>query len=296
MSAALDGEIPWAPIKGMDLAYRVYDRPEERPTSDLDILIHTRDLAEARRRLLRAGWTPLQDGPRVEAYLLDEGYAWQARNRDGALLELHHRLWGWVHPGLGTACLDAAVSDPSLPLGGRRLRAAHAYLVAAVHLWLDAPPRSLTAFRDLRCLALGDEDPAALGREIVDEARRFDLQLPVLAAARVVHELWSDAVAGAVGDGLEKDLHRPERRALHRTSELDAASLSSFVLARHLSRRRARHRLRRSLLRRFWVHPGVVEAGSPDTWPWWARRLAYQVAAAGSRRLYPLFDRIFSGR
>lgn len=298
ISEQLGDDLPWAPIKGMDLAYRVYRRPEERPTSDLDILIHGADLERARTRLTRAGWRPLHTGRRAEAYLQDEGYAWQARNAEGALLELHHRLWAWIHPDAAGTWLGRARppedSDQHGPEAqGLRLQPADAYLVAAVHLWLDAAPRPLIAFRDLERLATTAQDPARLAQDIAAAARDFDLQLPVVAAARVVRMLWKDDVAEMLVRELDTDLSPAERRVLPRELP-ESASLSRFVLARHLSRRTARHGLAHALRRRVWAHPGIVEVGSPDAWPWWARRLAYQTAAAGSRRLYPIFDKLFA--
>ena len=76
--------VGWAPIKGMDTATRVFERPEERPTSDLDILIRRADLERAREALAAGGW-----GARVgrdgagEDYLREEAYVWHATDRAG---------------------------------------------------------------------------------------------------------------------------------------------------------------------------------------------------------------------
>ncbi len=276
------GQVPWIPIKGMDLCSRVYDPPEERPTSDLDVLVASADFDRARDRLRSAGWKPLNAGPRSERYVRQEGYAWQARNAAGALLELHYRLWGLVGPEVADALVAAAEPDPSLPGAGRRLRLDHAYLVAAVHLWLDPPPRAACAFRDLE--RIGRRGPTELGKRIVAEADRFDLQLPVLWAAEVTYRLWAEPTNGAVVDGLQGRLRPVERWWWKRVDDPSAVSLSKLVLARHLSRRRARHGLGRNIWRRLWAHPGIVEQATHGRWPWIGRRIWYQCSIFGWER------------
>ncbi|HET9228542.1 MAG TPA: nucleotidyltransferase family protein, partial [Thermoanaerobaculia bacterium] len=133
--------VPWLPLKGCDLGARAYRDPEERPVGDIDVLIPRAELPRAQEALRAAGWRGFSDSPRMERYLRDEGYAWQAQDAAGVLLEVHVRLWGIVPAGMGAALLAAAVPDPGLGPTGRRLPFAHAWLVAAVHSWLNPPPR-----------------------------------------------------------------------------------------------------------------------------------------------------------
>ncbi|MEO1368123.1 MAG: nucleotidyltransferase family protein, partial [Acidobacteriota bacterium] len=133
--------VRWAPLKGLDLGPRVYPRPEARPTSDVDVLIAGRDLDAAQLALVDAGWAPWVTGERAARYLREEGYAWQSRSPGGSLVELHFRLWGSMSRGAGDALLAASERGPELGPGGVRLRLADAYVLAAFHLFLDAPPR-----------------------------------------------------------------------------------------------------------------------------------------------------------
>ncbi len=277
------GDIPWVPIKGMDLCVRVYDPPEERPTSDLDVLVSRADFDRARDRLLAAGWKPLNSGARAELYLRQEGYAWQARSSAGALLELHYRLWGLVGPDVSEDLVAASLDDASLPGIGRRLRLDHAFLVAAVHLWLDPAPRAAGGFRDLE--RIGRRGPTQLAKSIVAEADRLDLQLPVLWAAEVTYRLWAEPTNGAVVDGLKGRLRPTERWLWNRVEDPSSVSLSRLVLARHLARRRARHGLGLNIWRRLWAHPGIVANGTDGRWPWMGRRIWYQLSTFGLSRL-----------
>ena len=47
---------PWLPIKGMDTSDRFFERPEDRPSSDLDILVPPEHFPGARKALAEAGW------------------------------------------------------------------------------------------------------------------------------------------------------------------------------------------------------------------------------------------------
>jgi hypothetical protein len=273
LSAALaEADIAWLPIKGCDLAHRVYDDPTERPVRDLDVLIAAESLAEARRRLELLGWESLYSGPRAERFLREEGYAWQA-TRDGNLLELHFRLWGWVPADLGEAVLREAPAAPEAGATARSARLEHAYLIAAVHTWQDASPRPLTGLVDLDRIAAAGSEVAA---GTVDAALAFDLALPVGLAARFANALWPRPAHAAIADELLSRLDRREHRAAGRAlaSELDAVRLSELVLARLLSGRRSRLGWK-SVARRAWAHPGVVEIETDERRPWPARRLRH---------------------
>jgi hypothetical protein len=272
--------IAWLPIKGSDLGSRVYDRPEERPAGDVDILIAEADYLRARAALETAGWRSLVPGARIDAYLREEGYAWQATDASGLLLEVHHRLWGMVPPGLAPALLAASEPDPALGPTARRLPLAHAWLLAAVHVWLNPPPRPLLAVWDLERIA-----SAAPGLE--DEAVRlaveWDLQLPAALAAAYAAGLWRSEPHRRIASRLMATLRPAESLAARRALEggIENAALGSIVLARLLSFRSSRAGWR-SLPRRIWAHPGIVEMETPPGRSWPARRLAHVLKAFGA--------------
>lgn len=271
--------VPWLPIKGCDLGSRVYDRPEERPAGDVDVLVTQADYLRARRALETAGWRSLTSGARIEAYLLEEGYAWQATDPTGLLLEVHHRLWGVAPPGFGRALMEAAAPDPALGPTARRLPLAHAWLVAAVHVWLNPPPRPL--------LAVWDLERITRAADLVDDAIRlavdWDLQLPAALAADYAAGLWESEPHRRIADRLTDTLRPAERLAARRAleGEVEGTPLGSIVLARLLSFRESRAGWR-SLVRRVWAHPGIVEMETPAGRSWPARRLSHVLKALQS--------------
>ncbi len=268
-----DAGIEWTPLKGYDLATRLYDAPEERATGDLDLLIRPQRLDDARRVLRAAGWRDLYAGPRNRVFLAEEGYAWMAVKDLHPLLEIHFRLWGLVPDGFAAALFERSVPDPSLPPGGRRLSFADAYLIAAVHAWLS--PRYLTAWWELARLA--ERLSPAQVEDLIRDASAWDLQLPVALSARISAALWHRPPCREIRRRLAGDLRAPERllaaRARHRPTALSLASLQA---ARLLAGRSSRMRLK-GPWRRIWPHPGIVERATPEDWPWIARRLWYQI-------------------
>lgn len=276
-ATALGGAgVPWVPIKGCDLGARVYERPEERPVGDVDILVARDDLPRARAALAAAGWRTLHDSPRVEEYLRDEGYAWQAVDPTGLLLEVHVRLWGLVPAGLARALLAASVPDPSLGPSGRRLPLAHAWLLAAVHSWLNPPPRPLLGWWDLERVAAAAPD---LADEAVALATAWDLQLPAGLAAAEAARLWGSEPNREIAGRLLANLRPLERRVARRAAqEADGLGLGWIVLARLLSGRASRAGWR-SLGRRIWAHPGVVEQETERGHSWPSRRIRHVLKA-----------------
>ncbi|MDA8015958.1 MAG: nucleotidyltransferase family protein [Thermoanaerobaculia bacterium] len=265
--------VPWAPIKGLDLLTRnppVYPKPEDRPSSDLDILVPEDRLEDARRALLDFGSRDLTSGPLGERYLREEGYAWQAVLPSSVLVEVHFRLWGQVDPDWPAALLTAAVADDEMR-GALRLLPSDAFLLAATHAFTVATPRGAGIWRDLTALARAHPD---LTSSVVENAERFGLQLPVARAASLAAELWGTSVCAEIGRHLEGSLRAPEKRLLRKSvAELP---LSDLTLARHLAGRRCRHGIVRAAWRRLWPHPGVIEGSTPEGW-WLLRRLQFHL-------------------
>lgn len=266
--ARLLGEVavPFAPIKGWDLGRRVYPVAEERPTSDLDLLLPPEDLERVVAALEAQGFRLLQSGPRAATYLRDEGYAAALKAPGGQLVELHFRLWGSAPADLASSLLAAGQEDRELGPTARRLLPEHAYLLAAFHLFLDAPPRPAGAFRDLALLAERGIDVAVL----VAEARRFGLDLPVALGSAVAAELFGQDLCRQMATELRGGLRRVERWVPWSAD----ASAARMGLARMFAGRPSRLGWR-LLFRRAWPHPGVVEGGTAEG-PWWLRRLWYQ--------------------
>lgn len=262
--------LAWAPLKGLDLGSRVYNEPEERPTGDVDILVFPSDGDRARQALLEAGWKELYQGQRSARYTREEGYAWQLLGANGVLLELHFRLWGLIPTGYETVALARATPGE----GGRRLRWADAYVVAAAHFWTVTPPRPLIGLRDLH---LCGKSLANAG-EVVQITIDWDLQAQVAMAAALSFEFWQGPVCGEIVQRLKPLLRRSEQRLFEGWQD-DGAHLDlrwrSLALARLLAGRRSRAGWRVAW-RRLWPHAGLAERATPEDWPWWRRRARFQ--------------------
>ncbi len=284
MSAALARvNVDWLPLKGCDLQTRVYAQTEERPAADLDVLVRPQDLDRARTALQESGFSALRDSPRSEHYLRHEGYAWQARDGRGMLLELHFRLWGLVPEGLVAELFTSATPDPLLGPTGHRLTLAGAFVVAGVHLWMDPPPRPLLRFWDLERIA------SAAGPDLIPEtlnlSQRWGLGLPLTLAAWFSGELWRDSPCGQLAAALLPGLRQAERRVVRNAArQLMTLPLSTIVLAQICARRPSRTGWRR-LGRRLWAHPAQVEQATPASWSWPRRRATHLWATLRHLRL-----------
>lgn len=76
--------IRFCPLKGVDLAYRLYPAPALRPMGDIDLLIHPEDCQAARAVLAEAGWQAEYDYAHQHHY--------SVILKDGIALEIHFRL------------------------------------------------------------------------------------------------------------------------------------------------------------------------------------------------------------
>lgn len=248
--------IPWMPIKGMDLGYRLWPGPEARPTFDLDVLVPGGLLEDGRRALTSAGWTGLDDTADADDFLDEQGYNWKARSAAGTLLELHFRLWSSTPPGWVEELWKHSVEAPELGPRARHLAWADTFLVCAVHLCQDPPPHKLIYFRELeliarRCGAEGLE-------EVEDSARRWGLSLQVALAAHHAARLWKNESVQRLAERLRDDLRLPERILFGHAAEhsVDTARIGQIWIARLLSARPTRLGWK-VVLRRIWPHPAV---------------------------------------
>jgi len=272
--------ISWMPIKGMDTGGRFFDQPEDRPTSDLDVLIRLEDVARARNVLEAAGWHSAQHGRRYEAFLENEAYNWQATNEHGVLLELHFRFWGLVGASFVDDVWERARPDESLGPTAFRMPAPHAFVVSALHYWLEAPPRPMLYEWELSRIVRSDGDDVV--SDVVDVAQRQGVQLPVgLVAARTA-ALWDEPRCRHIASGLLRDLGSAERAVARRAFSrgLNEIGTGRMYLARLLARRPCRMGWK-AILRRVWAHPAIVEMNTDEGHAWTARRLRHVAVRLG---------------
>ena len=249
-------DIPWMPIKGMDLGYRLWPGPEGRPSCDLDVMVPVPRLAEARAALSEAGWAGVEKGVAGEAFLRDEGYNWHAYDTFGTLLELHFRLWGSVPAAFSESVWERSATAPELGSRARRPSWPDAFLICAVHLWNLPPPHAFLYFRELELIVRRAGE--AVLPEVAESARRWGLSLQLHLAALHAARLWESPGLARLAESLRSDLRLPER-LLARSAVargVDAASLSQLYAARLLAGREARMGWK-APFRRLWPHPAV---------------------------------------
>lgn len=296
--ALAEAGIPWLPIKGVDTGTRLFERRDDRPCSDLDLLVPRGEVARARQALEGRGWKG-DTSRAVEEFLAAEGYNWAASDAGGIRLELHYRLWGFVGQGLAEEVWSGASADPTLGRGARRLALAHAFVLGSTHAWVHAGARRLVYWWELRLL--GERGGLDLAAAVCPCARRWGLDLPVGLGARYAAELWDDPACGRVAEDLLAGLRPPERLALRGAERrgMDWLTLHRMYLARLLSGRASRMGWR-AAWRRVWAHPGTVEESTPASWPRWGRRAYLAARGVGlgpaSERLRRALDRRHGGR
>lgn len=255
----------WCLIKGADVRDRVYPGRDVRVIGDLDVLVDEAVFVEVRRRALVAGFRDFHSagGPRYEEFLREEAHAWQAHAPDTGLLEIHPRLWGLLPASAAGEVLASASGDPPRP------SLADAYLLAAVHAFLDPPPRRLASWLELRLIA--ERMDTGEFQAAQERGTRWGVELVLAAAADGVVRWFPEGVAlpGAGRSGLR----RFERRVLASCAggELPLARLA---LARMVSGRPSRMGWH-GAWRQLWPHPGLVERATPDHWSWPRRRMVH---------------------
>lgn len=153
--------VRWAALKGIDLSYRVYERPGDRTMSDIDILVDGEALPRAATALRHAGMPTRVPGDHDQLFL------WRALPGSPAIgIEVHFGLFPRPHDLAvrPTALLDRRVwvDSPALDFRLPVLHPAEAWTHVAAHLAYTniggaSPDRTLT---DLRLLAQRTEiDP-----------------------------------------------------------------------------------------------------------------------------------------
>ena len=271
VGGALDSaEVPWIPLKGLDTAERFFPRPELRPTSDLDVMVPGASLERAKQALEAGGWA-FPSTPLLDRYQRDEGYNWHGRASHGESLELHYRLWGMVPDSTVEACWRTAVPAPDLGRLAHRLEPSMAFIVSAVHSWVHVGRPQFIYWWEMKLIADRLED----GHEVAAAAREHGFELPVGLAAAYVGSLWEHPLCKELGEDLLAHLRLPERVALRsaRRRGMEAMTLERLYLTRLLARRPSRMGWK-SVFRRFWPHPGIVEQTTTGSeLAWWRRRV-----------------------
>jgi len=166
-------------------------------------------------------------------------------------------------------CWRSAVLSPDLGRRGFRLEPAMAFLVCAVHSWIHAGQPQFIYWWELKLIA----DRLAGAGDVVAFAREHGLQFPVGLVAEYVGRLWHHELCLGLARELLEDIRLPEQCALGRVRRLgiESMTLELLYIARLMARRPSRMGWK-SVFRRVWPHPGIVEDTTPPGFPWWRRR------------------------
>jgi Uncharacterised nucleotidyltransferase len=131
--------IPTLLLSGVALGAHHYKRPELRPMRDVDLLVPDAFAAEARRRLISAGWRPIENLPdSAFGFVHELGF----QDRLGRLLDLH---WRALHESPAPSIDDGLwARAETVEIGGaaaRILGPADQLLHACVHglRWAETP-------------------------------------------------------------------------------------------------------------------------------------------------------------
>ena len=256
-------EIPSFPYKGPALAQFLYDDVVRRQFSDLDILVHDRDVARTRNALAEIGFTPgTTVTPRAERAFLESGYELTFDSPNGRnLLEIQWQILPrfYAVDFDMEAFFDRAVTQNLAGVTIRAFRAEDLLLVlcvhAAKHLWMQ-----LSWLCDIAALArtakvdwnwVWDQSDGLGIRRIVEVT--FALAHRLLGAP-LPPSMETDVSAGALVEDLIP--------LIVKSAPFDPESLDYF-------RRVAKTRERRSDRTRFWWRL----ATTPSTGEWSAVQL-----------------------
>jgi hypothetical protein len=175
-------------FKGFDARHRLYERPELRPSADIDVLVPRNRIRGALMRLREAGY------PQVRS---SHGVVWApgiyevAVDIDEVRVEIHRSMGHAIR-----ASVDyEEVWSESLPLHAgtieaRCLRPAHAIAAQALNLAKDEFAGGMVRFLDLWLMLR--QWPEAI-EESIEVARRWSVRRALYGALTIVTRMFPDA-------------------------------------------------------------------------------------------------------
>ncbi len=266
---------PCIPLKGIDTAFRFFEEPTDRLTTDIDLLVREEDVEKVCSILISNGWTWAYDpSERYLNYIRDEGYNYQFVNSDRILLEIHFRLWGFVRKEFTYFLWECAYKDKDNEVL-YRIPSYLAYLISATHLWLSPPTRFFHYLWELHRISRFIHRNEL--SELIHIVEREGLQLPVALASALASTLWPE---NRMVSGIMKACH-----ALCSWSErwIYKAGLRFYeqrffrnlmYLVRLMNKRPSRMGWR-GIYRKLWPHPGIIDVSTSPHHPWVWRRVEY---------------------
>ncbi|MCQ2352911.1 MAG: nucleotidyltransferase family protein [Victivallaceae bacterium] len=123
-------QIPFCPIKGADLAPRVYPKSALRPRGDLDVLVPQEKQKYASQLLQKNGWK--------QPYRYKNPYHEADFFRNGICLELHHKLPGFPQKAMPEVWRNAVETTNEFPHLALEWNLLMLFQHSAMHQWHKA--------------------------------------------------------------------------------------------------------------------------------------------------------------
>ncbi len=225
-------------MKGAQLAYSHYPRPDLRPRMDTDLLVKPAAKAAAHRCLVELGYEPV-DQVAADLVMYQVLYV---KRRDGATVHAVDLHWRLANPQLfGSVLTYDEVARSSAPIPGlgshaRGLSSTHALLVACIHpiahhphaqrlIWhydthLIASRLTANEWDAFATLAIERRVNRVCWRSLEQAAHFFGTSIPSRAQTRLNMEATGDAATAAYLS--------PNRRQIH-DAVWDFQALPSWI-------------------------------------------------------------------
>lgn len=175
-------------LKGLAVGHLDYERPELRPTGDIDVLVEGSSIGEADRLLSTHGFVRKLAEP-YPGYDSTIGKGTALIHPDGFEIDLHRTLALGFY-GTRLSVLDLWVDEQRFSLAGVEASAmSHSsrFIHAALHMALAPQPRFIH-LEDLRRLSSKNTPPQQSA--IIDAAESWGCAVPVAVSIRVAGDLF----------------------------------------------------------------------------------------------------------
>jgi putative nucleotidyltransferase-like protein len=206
--------VPALLMKGAELAYTHYARPDLRPRLDTDILVRVADRDRAGAALKKCGYESAGQFP-GDLVMYQEPYTKRIGNELVHVIDVHWRI---SNPQVFGRALSfeelaqAAVPVSALGPSARGLAPTHALLLACIHrIAHHAKDERLIWLYDIHLLASNLDD--ASWAEFVQLARARGVATVCLQGLRRTVHCFQTIVPAAVEEGLAEGLASPEDKA-----------------------------------------------------------------------------------
>lgn len=172
-SALQDDDIPWTTIKGAAYAWTLYDAPELRPMSDIDILVRDIDFTRAQHTLSRIGLCERSVSVRTR-------HAQTYFRASHEIVDLHRNILQPMRGNTGIRrAWERARSDDSLP-GYWRLAVEDLCWIHVAHMARHEFVVPLVAYLDLKRLLLALPEESTLANELSRMRLHYSMEVAMV--------------------------------------------------------------------------------------------------------------------